>query len=71
MFIRSPCMNNENERKCMEMKVQSMEPWGWEGNQRSRGKQSFNMSPININGQIDLFFAKLNEGPNQAVCGYN
>ena len=28
-------------------------------------------SPVNINGHIDLFFAKLNEGPNQAVCGYN
>ena len=25
MFIRSPCMNNENKRKCMKMKVQSLE----------------------------------------------
>ena len=27
MFIRSPCMNNENERKYMKMNVESSEPW--------------------------------------------
>ena len=24
--IRSPCMNDKNERKCMEMNVKSLEP---------------------------------------------
>ena len=29
IFIRSPCINNENERKCMEMNVQSLEFRYW------------------------------------------